>query len=344
MSEIQRPGALYQQVAAAIREAILSGEFAPDSLLPSESQLMARYGVSRPTVRNAIAALRAEGLIDVRHGKGSFVRSDGQPTLTLERRISRTTDGRFGMPNGDAWDEAEEPSTYRTHTTKATGPLLGLGEEEAVFGCDRLLIDKATGARAMHRTLIPFEVAEAVPLLAEEPCKRPAAIYAGRPTPQHTRGGKASSGRRGQGCGGLGVDGLRDFRQLPWGEPRRTGGRPGHCGQANSQPGSRVSVRPPVLSPHGSYCPKSLRPATCPRAALTSEKALHAAPPSASARASRSTASRSTAPGHPARRTTPRPLSSVEATARTADSSNPAPSSARFSRSAASRASRQPAT
>ncbi|MFJ4880920.1 GntR family transcriptional regulator, partial [Streptomyces sp. NPDC088745] len=32
MSEIQRPGALYQQVAAAIREAILSGEFAPDSL------------------------------------------------------------------------------------------------------------------------------------------------------------------------------------------------------------------------------------------------------------------------------------------------------------------------
>ncbi|GAB2867378.1 GntR family transcriptional regulator [Streptomyces deserti] len=177
MSEIQRPGALYQQVAAAIREAILSGEFAPDSLLPSESQLMTRYGVSRPTVRNAISALRAEGLIDVRHGKGSFVRSDGQPTLTLERRISRTTDGRFLMPNGDVWDEAEEPSTYRTHTTKATGRLLGLGEEEALFGCDRLLIDKATGARAMHRTLIPVEVAEAVPLLAEEPGKRPAAIY-----------------------------------------------------------------------------------------------------------------------------------------------------------------------
>jgi GntR family transcriptional regulator len=48
MSEIQRPGALYQQVAAAIREAILSGEFAPDAMLPSEAQLMARYGVSHP--------------------------------------------------------------------------------------------------------------------------------------------------------------------------------------------------------------------------------------------------------------------------------------------------------
>ncbi|MFF5537896.1 GntR family transcriptional regulator [Streptomyces cinerochromogenes] len=177
MSEIQRPGALYQQVAAAIREAILTGEFAPNSLLPSEAQLMGRYGVSRPTVRNAIAALRAEGLIDVRHGKGSFVRSDGQPALTLERRIIRTPDGTFAMPNGDLWHEAEQPSTYRTRTTKATGRLLQIDEEEALFGCDRLLTDPGTGTRAMHRTLIPFEVAETVPQLAEEPGTHPAAIY-----------------------------------------------------------------------------------------------------------------------------------------------------------------------
>jgi GntR family transcriptional regulator len=177
MSEIQRPGALYQQVAAAIREAILSGEFAPDSLLPSEAQLMARFGVSRPTVRNAISALRAEGLIDVRHGKGSFVRSDGQPTLTIERRISRDTESRFVMPNGDVWDEAEEPSTYRVRTTQATGRLLELAEEEMLFGCDRLLIDPATGTRAMHRTLIPFEVAEGIPPLAQEPCTRPETVY-----------------------------------------------------------------------------------------------------------------------------------------------------------------------
>ncbi|GHA88819.1 MULTISPECIES: GntR family transcriptional regulator [Streptomyces] len=177
MSEIQRPGALYQQVAAAIREAILTGEFAPDSLLPSEAQLMARYGVSRPTVRNAIAALRAEGLIDVRHGKGSFVRSSRQPVLTVERRIGRTAEGKFVMPNGDVWQEAEEPSTYRTHTTKDTGRLLQLDEEEALFGCDRLLIDPNTGTRAMHRILIPFETAEAVPLLGKEPCKPPEAIY-----------------------------------------------------------------------------------------------------------------------------------------------------------------------
>ncbi|WHM36942.1 GntR family transcriptional regulator [Streptomyces sp. BPTC-684] len=178
MSEIQRPGALYQQVAAAIREAILSGEFTPDAPLPSEAQLIERYQVSRPTVRNAIAALRAEGLIDVRHGKGSFVRSSGLPAVTIERRISRTTGGRFTTHNGEAWDEAEEPKTYRSHTTKATGALLELGEEEALFGCDRLLTDPATGTRTMHRTLIPFATAEAISGLADAPDTPPPTIYA----------------------------------------------------------------------------------------------------------------------------------------------------------------------
>ncbi|MBB5109050.1 GntR family transcriptional regulator [Streptomyces spectabilis] len=177
MTEIQRPGALYQQVAAAIREAILSGEFTPDSPLPSEAQLMARYQVSRPTVRNAIAALRAEGLIDVRHGKGSFVRSDSQPAVTLERRITRARGGGFTLPDGTEWGEAEAPSVYRSHTTKETGQALNLGEEEALLCCDRLLTDPATGTRAMHRTSIPFETADAIPHLAESPDRQPLAIY-----------------------------------------------------------------------------------------------------------------------------------------------------------------------
>ncbi|MBQ0848004.1 GntR family transcriptional regulator [Streptomyces sp. BH-SS-21] len=177
MTEIQRPGALYQQVAAAIREAILSGEFTPDSLLPSEAQLMARYQVSRPTVRNAVAALRAEGLIDVRHGKGSFVRSDSQPSLTIERRISHTRDGKFALPDGSVWDEAEEPTPHRAHSTKATGPLLGLDTDEDLFVCDRLLTDPTSGTRAMHRTTTPLAVAADAPLLGEAPGPPPTTAY-----------------------------------------------------------------------------------------------------------------------------------------------------------------------
>ncbi|MTE20052.1 GntR family transcriptional regulator [Streptomyces sp. TRM43335] len=176
MGEIQRPGALYKQVAAAIRDAIASGEFAPGAPLPSEAQLIARYQVSRPTVRNAIAALRSEGLIDVIHGKGSFVRGAPTPVLTIDRTVTRDTAGHFTTGH-DAWKTAEEPSVYRTKTTATTGPLLALDEGEALFGVDRLLTDPATGTRALHRTLIPFATAEGT-ALAEHPDTEPARIYA----------------------------------------------------------------------------------------------------------------------------------------------------------------------
>jgi GntR family transcriptional regulator len=178
MSEIQRPGALYRQVAAAIRDAIASGEYPPGTLLPSETQLIERYKVSRPTVRNAVAALRAEGLIEVIHGKGSFVRGLPAPVLTIERAVSRASGGAFTIDGGAEWQQAEAPSIYRTHTTASTGPLLGLQEDEALFGVDRLLTDPATGTRALHQTLIPFATAEGTPQLAQRPDTEPAAIYA----------------------------------------------------------------------------------------------------------------------------------------------------------------------
>ncbi|HYU18892.1 MAG TPA: GntR family transcriptional regulator [Chloroflexota bacterium] len=66
--------AKYHQVADRIRAAIQSGELRPGQALPTEKQLAAQYGVSRPTVRSALATLRAEGLIDAQQGRGAFVR------------------------------------------------------------------------------------------------------------------------------------------------------------------------------------------------------------------------------------------------------------------------------
>ncbi|MGW4565760.1 recombinase family protein [Streptomyces sp. NPDC004561] len=109
-----------------------------------------------------------------------------------------------------------------------------------------------------------------------------------------------------------------------------------------SLPDPLASVGPPVHSPHGSSSPKSLQPATCPRAPLTSENPLHAAPPPPFADRPRSPASRFTALGCPTSRTTPRPSSFVAATARNSVGSKPNPRNARLTSSAASRASRQP--
>ncbi len=64
---------LYERIKGALREGIVSGLYAPASLLPSEAALGAQFGASRITVRQALADLQNEGLIYRRHGKGSFV-------------------------------------------------------------------------------------------------------------------------------------------------------------------------------------------------------------------------------------------------------------------------------
>lgn len=55
---------------------ILSGKLAPGSKLPTEQEMVAATGVSRTVVREAVAALRAEGLVVTRQGVGAFVAAD----------------------------------------------------------------------------------------------------------------------------------------------------------------------------------------------------------------------------------------------------------------------------
>ncbi|MDH6113421.1 GntR family transcriptional regulator [Kitasatospora sp. MAP12-15] len=61
-------GALYRQVAADLREAITTGAYGEAGRLPAEGALAERYGVSRGTVRQALAVLRADGLVTSRRG------------------------------------------------------------------------------------------------------------------------------------------------------------------------------------------------------------------------------------------------------------------------------------
>ena len=65
----------YQQVAAQLREWVLSGDLAPGERLPNESQLSEVFGVSRSTVREALRWLSSQGLITTLRGVtgGSFV-------------------------------------------------------------------------------------------------------------------------------------------------------------------------------------------------------------------------------------------------------------------------------
>jgi GntR family transcriptional regulator len=58
---------------AIARELIFSEDVEPGMLLPSEKELCARYGVSRPTVREALLMLQQSGLVAMCHGVGTYV-------------------------------------------------------------------------------------------------------------------------------------------------------------------------------------------------------------------------------------------------------------------------------
>lgn len=101
---------LYQQVAERLRADITSGHYSGEPLhgkLPSEADLMSKYGVARDTVRRAIGRLQAEGLISAEQGRGTFVRT---PALRLSSsRFNRQTRVPGRGPWGIACKAANVP-------------------------------------------------------------------------------------------------------------------------------------------------------------------------------------------------------------------------------------------
>lgn len=67
---------LTDEVVERIAGQIRKGRFAPGARLPTEQELMTAMGVSRTVVREAVAALRADGLVTTRQGSGAFVAGD----------------------------------------------------------------------------------------------------------------------------------------------------------------------------------------------------------------------------------------------------------------------------
>ncbi|AXE26390.1 GntR family transcriptional regulator [Streptomyces globosus] len=65
----------YLQIAEDIVQQIRAGVLKPGDQVPSEAEMVERYGVSGGTIRKAMAEIRASGLVDTRHGKGSYVKA-----------------------------------------------------------------------------------------------------------------------------------------------------------------------------------------------------------------------------------------------------------------------------
>jgi DNA-binding FadR family transcriptional regulator len=80
---------LYQQIARQITAAIVGGHYAPGDKLPSERELADDFGVSRPTIRDAMIALEFQGLVEARQGSGVYVSAAPQsPEYAAEPEVS----------------------------------------------------------------------------------------------------------------------------------------------------------------------------------------------------------------------------------------------------------------
>ena len=75
---------LVQRIRADIESAIRSGTLSPGDRIPTEHELMQRYGCARMTVHQAISGLVGEGLIERRKKAGSFVATPHVQTAVLE--------------------------------------------------------------------------------------------------------------------------------------------------------------------------------------------------------------------------------------------------------------------
>jgi GntR family transcriptional regulator len=80
---------LHERVAASVRRAIVDGEVGPGDALPTAREVAAAFGVHPNTVLRAYRALRDEGTIELRAGRGAHVRRDLDPASRVVEHVER---------------------------------------------------------------------------------------------------------------------------------------------------------------------------------------------------------------------------------------------------------------
>lgn len=151
MSEEQKRTPLYQQVREAIRTKIEDGGYGLGEVLPSEQELSEIFHTTRQTVRNAYAALEAEGLVRRAQGKGVFVTKGSPGTLDIG-------DGRSFRQSTRA--EGKKPQVrILSHETRAAGPwyaeLFKIRADDPVYAIRRL--NSVDGCPlSLERTVVPL--------------------------------------------------------------------------------------------------------------------------------------------------------------------------------------------
>ncbi|MGW6948063.1 GntR family transcriptional regulator [Streptomyces xanthophaeus] len=165
----------YLQIAEDIVQQIRAGALKPGDQVPSEAEMVGRYGVSGGTIRKAMLEIRASGLVDTRHGKGSYVKARPPVRHRSSDRFRRSL-----RQGGKAAYLAESEQSGAT----AKVSVIYIGPMEAPEGiAERLGVDVGTQVLARRRlyfrngtpvetatSYLPWDVVRDIPeLFAENP-------------------------------------------------------------------------------------------------------------------------------------------------------------------------------
>ena len=118
---------LYRQIKGLILQALEAGEWRPGEVIPSETELAVRFGVSQGTVRKAIDEMAAENLLVRRQGKGTFVATHSDPRAFF--RFLRLVPLAGGIEQSssiplECWRAKAGPEAARTLAIKLGDPII----------------------------------------------------------------------------------------------------------------------------------------------------------------------------------------------------------------------------
>ena len=122
----------YGKLASAMKTRVVQGEWLPGQMIPSEAGLAQEYGVALGTIRQALALLVQDGVLQRRHGKGTFV-TQGLSHASMMRFF------RFqNSQDPDAQPQSKILSARLRHPNASEAAAFAMNEQGQVMQLERL--------------------------------------------------------------------------------------------------------------------------------------------------------------------------------------------------------------
>ena len=146
MDTVKKTRKLPEQIADKLREMIIQESMKTGSKLPAEAELMARFGVSRSTVREAVKILQTEHIVDIRQGQGTFLCA--MPGLA---------DDPLGLRFADQEELIAQLLETRLLVEPSVAALAAQRRQDSHLQAMKLLLDKMDNAYLHGENYTPYD-------------------------------------------------------------------------------------------------------------------------------------------------------------------------------------------